>query len=134
VADFAGVKLSSAKYFETGRGGVPDDVADWIAATYEGHLLAVAQLLRVASAAHASPVILPLISGFDSDSPSRNMAQAITAAASVVISLGGAVVLCAQVDASQCLDDDERINWQRACVLAQNNHQAQALQHKNSGA
>jgi hypothetical protein len=128
------VKLSSAKYFETGRGGVPDDVADWIAATYEGHLLAVAHLVRIASAEHASPVVLPMISGLDPDSPSRNMAQAIIAAASVVMSLGGDVVLCAQVDASQCLDDDERINWQRACVLAQNNHQAQALQHKNSGA
>jgi hypothetical protein len=133
VADFAGVKLSSAKYFETGRGGVPDDVADWIAATYEGHLLAVAQLVRIAREAHVRPVVLPMISGLDPDSPTRNMAQAITAAASVVIGLGGCVALCAKVEAGQCLDDDERINWQRACVLAQNNHHAQALQHKNSG-
>jgi DNA-binding XRE family transcriptional regulator len=133
VADFAGVKLSSAKYFETGRGGVPDDVADWIAETYEGHLLAVAHLVRIARAAHTKPVILPMISGLDPDSPTSNMAQAITASASVVMNLCGDVVLCAKVDASQCLDDDERINWQRACVLAKNNHHAQAMQHKNSG-
>jgi hypothetical protein len=134
VADFAGVKLSSAKYFETGRGGVPDDVADWIAGTYEGHLLAVAHLVRIGRETHAKPVVLPMISGLDSDSPIKNMAQAITASASVVMNLCGDVVLCAKVDASQCLDDDERIDWQRACVLAQNNHHAQALQHKNSGA
>lgn len=134
VADFAGVKLSSAKYFETGRGGVPDDVADWITATYQSHLLAVACLVDIACAAHDRPVILPMISGLDPDTPIRNMAQAITAAAAVVFGLGGDVVLCAKVEVSQCLDDDERISWQRACVLAQNNHQAQALQHKNSGA
>ena len=135
VADFAGVKLSSAKYFETGRGGVPDDVAEWIAEAYEAHLLAVDHLVRIASGAPAAKVVLPMISGLDTDLPARNMAQAITAAASVVMRLAGCgYVLCANVDASQCLDDDERINWSRALLLAQSSRDAQALRHKNSGA
>ena len=133
VADFAGVKLSSAKYFETGRGGVPDDVAEWIAEAYEAHLLAVEQLASLANAKNEGSVVLPMISGLDQETVSRNMAQAITAAASVVIRLNGCkTVLCAKVDACQCLDGDERINWQRACTLAQRNHEAQAQQHKNS--
>jgi DNA-binding XRE family transcriptional regulator len=134
VADLAGVKMNSAKYFETGRGGVPDDVADGVALLYKNHLENVAAIVSACLAQSKSTggiAYVPIIQGLDDDDRLRKMAQAMATAAAGALAAGGVVVKCANVQASQC-GGIHAVSWVRIAELAKQAHESQSMQHKNS--
>ena len=133
LADHFSVADRSAKYWERGRGGVPDDVALFVKTEYLRVLDTASKLADASLGVAPGVLFLPLV--YDAPKHWPNMpAAAALAQASLQMQNPAARVMLARVPASHACTVSGRFDPARAAQCAAMLHESQAQAHKNSTA
>ena len=133
LADRFNVADRSAKYWERGRGGVPDDVAALVLAEYARTLATAQAIVKAASSADPWRLLVPMVTNAPDSWP--NMAAAATMASAWLQMRGpGHRIESARIDAQQAAGLAGQFDATRAAEAVARQHASQAQAHKNSAA
>jgi hypothetical protein len=134
VGDLAarfGVADKSAKYWERGRGGVPDDVAALVVSEHARTMATAQAMAKAASMDAGGRLLVPLVANAPAIWP--NMAAAASmACAWLNMQHPGVRIESARIDARQATGDDGAFDARMGAVASGRHHVSQAQAHKNS--
>lgn len=123
----------SAKYWERGRGGVPDDVAAVVLAEYARTLATAQDMAKAATSADPWRFLVPMVTNAPASWP--NMAAAATmASAWLQMRHPGHRIESARIDAQQAASWSGQFDATRAVEAVARQHASQAQAHKNTAA
>lgn len=133
LADRFNVADRSAKYWERGRGGVPDDVAALVLAEYARTLATAQAIVMAASTVEVRRLLVPIVTNAPDSWP--NMAAAAKmASAWLQMRDPGRRIESARIDAHQAAAITGQFDASRAAEAVARQHASQAQAHKNAAA
>lgn len=126
-----GVSDKSAKYWERGRGGVPNDVMAFVLAEYSRILSTAQAMAKAASMAIGGRLLVPLVTNAPDTWPNMPAAAAM-ASAWLQLQHPGRKIESARIEAQQASAQDGSFDARAGAGAVARHHDTQAQAHKNS--